>query len=64
MGKVGKKLLDGDIMFGGNCGDRVLQRITERRSFPLILERNAKNMGRDKSGEEKILCHGNLEVIV
>ena len=48
-------------MFGGSCGDRVLQRIAGRRMFPHIHERNSKILGGDGDEERKIPCHGNFE---
>ena len=36
MKKGGKNPEKGDIMFGASCGDRFLQSITGRRSFPHI----------------------------
>ena len=51
----------GDIIFGGSICDRVLWRISERRSFPHILERNANFLGVDEDEEGTIPCHGNFE---
>ena len=43
--KGGKNSEKGDIMFVVSCGDRVLNRIAGIRSFPQILEMNAKTLG-------------------
>ena len=48
-------------MFGGRRGDRFLQRITGRRSFTHIHERNTKSLGGDESEERKSHVMVNLK---
>ena len=60
--KKGDKIsVKGDIMFGGSCGDRVKQKIVERRSLTRILERDAKILEGDNAEEKTITCHCNFE---
>ena len=59
--KGGKNPEKGDIMFGAICGDRFLQSITWRRSFPRIHESNPKKLGVYKAEVRKIPYHGNFE---
>ena len=42
-----------DILFGGSQGDRVLPRITWKRSYPRIYEWNYKFLGGDEDGKNK-----------
>ena len=51
-------------MFDGSRGERVLQRIEERTSFPHIHERNSKNLVGEEDEERKIPRHGNFEATV
>ena len=48
-------------MFGGSCDDRVVERISGRRSFSRIFESNPKILGGYEAEEITIACRGNFE---
>ena len=48
-------------MFGGSSGDRILRRITGRRSFPHLYKRNVEILVGNEAEEGTVPFHDNFK---